>query len=64
MTLTRKWQHFTNQGGLGRADLLHVLPLTNRAWTYFNECGGGSGGDDGSVGKSHGVTLPPNYLQF
>ncbi|KAH7417851.1 carbohydrate esterase family 3 protein [Cadophora sp. MPI-SDFR-AT-0126] len=40
--------HFTNQGGLGRADLLHVLPLTNRAWTYFNRCGG-SGGDDGPL---------------
>ncbi|KAK3315918.1 carbohydrate esterase family 3 protein [Apodospora peruviana] len=30
--------HFTNQGGLGRADLLEVLPYTNQAWTYFNEC--------------------------
>ncbi|KAM3066371.1 hypothetical protein ACMFMF_010332 [Clarireedia jacksonii] len=34
---------------LGRADLLHVLPLTNRAWTYFNRCGS-SGGDDGPIG--------------
>ncbi|KAL6886462.1 hypothetical protein HDV57DRAFT_390273 [Trichoderma longibrachiatum] len=58
--------HFTNQGGLGRADLLHVLPLTNRAWTYFNECGG-SGGDDTSVadpglpayGDGDGGSTPP-----
>ncbi|KAM0547807.1 hypothetical protein ACHAPJ_010269 [Fusarium lateritium] len=40
--------HFTNQGGLGRADLLHVLPYTNKAYTYFNECGA-SGGDDGTI---------------
>ncbi|KAF1936931.1 hypothetical protein EJ02DRAFT_459115 [Clathrospora elynae] len=43
--------HFTNQGGLGRADLLHVLPVSNTAYTYFNECGGGSGGDDGLICK-------------
>ncbi|CZR48139.1 uncharacterized protein FPRO_12749 [Fusarium proliferatum ET1] len=40
--------HFTNQGGLGRADLVHVLPFTNKAYTYFNECGA-SGGDDGPI---------------
>ncbi|KAH8887189.1 hypothetical protein GQ53DRAFT_874237 [Thozetella sp. PMI_491] len=44
--------HFTNQGGLGRADLVHVLPETNTAYTYFNECSGGSGGDDGTPSKS------------
>ncbi|KAK3372649.1 carbohydrate esterase family 3 protein [Podospora didyma] len=48
--------HFTNQGGLGRADLLHVLPVTNRAWTYFNECGG-NGGDDTNPITDPG--LPP-----
>ncbi|EHK97448.1 hypothetical protein M7I_6785 [Glarea lozoyensis 74030] len=48
---------FSNQGGLGRADLLEVLPLSNRAWTYFNECGGGSGGDDG--GSIADPNLPP-----
>ncbi|KAI1120096.1 hypothetical protein F5Y10DRAFT_290321 [Nemania abortiva] len=42
--------HFTNQGGLGRADLVNVNPSTNEAFTNFNECPGGSGGDDGSVG--------------
>nr|UMZ45337.1 hypothetical protein [Paramyrothecium sp.] len=41
--------HFTNQGGLGRADLVNVLPASNTAFTYFNECGGGSGGDDGPI---------------
>ncbi|KAI1741483.1 hypothetical protein F4680DRAFT_457982 [Xylaria scruposa] len=43
--------HFTNQGGLGRADLVQVNPATNEAFTNFNECPGGSGGDDGPVGK-------------
>ncbi|KAI0095848.1 hypothetical protein GGR51DRAFT_567603 [Nemania sp. FL0031] len=41
--------HFTNQGGLGRADLVNVNPGTNEAFTNFNECPGGSGGGDGSV---------------
>ncbi|KAI0529773.1 hypothetical protein GGR58DRAFT_526027 [Xylaria digitata] len=45
-----EWLHFTNQGGLGRADLVQVNPATNEAFTHFNECPGGSGGDDGSVG--------------
>ncbi|KAK3994266.1 carbohydrate esterase family 3 protein [Cladorrhinum sp. PSN332] len=40
--------HFTNQGGIGRADLVRVLP-DNRAFTYFNDCPGGSGGDDGPI---------------
>ncbi|KAK4461303.1 hypothetical protein QBC42DRAFT_330084 [Cladorrhinum samala] len=40
--------HFSNQGGLGRADLVRVLP-DNQAFTYFNECSGGAGGDDGPI---------------
>ncbi|KAK4167804.1 CE3 protein [Cladorrhinum sp. PSN259] len=40
--------HFANQGGLGRADLVRVLP-DNQAFTYFNECPGSSGGDDGPI---------------
>ncbi|KAK4224248.1 CE3 protein [Podospora fimiseda] len=40
--------YFTNQGGLGRADLVRVLP-DNQAFTYFNECPGGAGGDDGPI---------------
>lgn len=54
--------HFTNQGGLGRADLVQVLPLSNRAWTFFNECGGGSGGDDAN-GKHHASSRPRSTQQ-
>ncbi|KAK1489353.1 hypothetical protein CCUS01_03400 [Colletotrichum cuscutae] len=40
--------HFANLGGLGRADLIEVDPVTNTAYTNFNECIG-SGGDDGAA---------------
>ncbi|KAI0145418.1 hypothetical protein GGR57DRAFT_494464 [Xylariaceae sp. FL1272] len=40
--------HFANLGGLGRADLIHTDPSTNKAWTYWNRCSG-SGGDDGAT---------------
>ncbi|KAH8891447.1 hypothetical protein GQ53DRAFT_865088 [Thozetella sp. PMI_491] len=40
--------NFANLGGLGRMDLIQVLPISNRAFTYFNECPGGGGGDDGT----------------
>ncbi|TGJ79062.1 hypothetical protein E0Z10_g9703 [Xylaria hypoxylon] len=43
--------HFANLGGLGRADLIQVVPETNVAYTNFNECLGGSGGDNGTVGN-------------
>ncbi|KAF5604267.1 acetylxylan esterase [Fusarium subglutinans] len=39
--------HFTNQGGLGRADLVHVLPFTNKLPKY-NTGGQDGGTDDGS----------------
>ncbi|KAK4450304.1 integrin alpha N-terminal [Podospora aff. communis PSN243] len=41
--------HFANLNGLGRADLMWVIPSSNLAYTYFNECPGTSGGDDGPV---------------
>ncbi|KAH8202496.1 hypothetical protein TruAng_003304 [Truncatella angustata] len=45
---------FTNQGGLYRADMVHVDPATNKAWTYFNKCGNSSG-DDGTICKRHTI---------
>ncbi|KAK8855247.1 carbohydrate esterase family 3 protein [Apiospora arundinis] len=41
--------HFANLGGKGRADFVQVLPVTNRAYTWFNECPGTGGGDDGPI---------------
>ncbi|KAK8047725.1 hypothetical protein PG996_015789 [Apiospora saccharicola] len=41
-----------NLGGKGRADFVQVLPVSNKAYTWFNECpasGGGGAGDDGPV---------------
>ncbi|KAK0384091.1 hypothetical protein NLU13_8180 [Sarocladium strictum] len=48
--------NFANLGGLGRADLIQVYPDTNEAYTYFNQCGGGRGGDDGPITDP---VLPP-----
>jgi hypothetical protein len=36
--------HFPNLGGLGRADFHQVIPRTNIAYTWFNECPGGGTG--------------------
>ncbi|KAF5001515.1 hypothetical protein FGRMN_986 [Fusarium graminum] len=46
--------HFTNQGGLGRADMVKVDPSTNKAWTYWNRCTA-TGGDDGPADKDPGL---------
>ncbi|KAE8155227.1 hypothetical protein BDV25DRAFT_146356 [Aspergillus avenaceus] len=40
--------HFPNLGGLGRADFHQVIPRTNEAYTWFNECPSGSLDDDDS----------------
>ncbi|KAK8041302.1 esterase [Apiospora phragmitis] len=40
--------HLANLGGKGRADFVQVLPVSNRAYTWFNECPA-SGGDDGAI---------------
>jgi hypothetical protein len=49
--------NFANLGGLGRADFVKVLPRSNNADTWFNECpGGNGGGDDGAIGDPQ---LPP-----
>lgn len=41
--------YFADMSGSGRKDMVQVLPTTDVAYTYYNECGngGGSGGDDG-----------------
>ncbi|KAL4934909.1 hypothetical protein BDV06DRAFT_229313 [Aspergillus oleicola] len=36
--------HFPNLGGLGRADFHQVVPHTNKAYTWFNECPGSGTG--------------------
>ncbi|KAK8001952.1 hypothetical protein PG991_014174 [Apiospora marii] len=45
--------HFANLGGKGRADFVQVLPVSNKAYTWFNECpassGNGGAGDDGPI---------------
>ncbi|EXK87540.1 hypothetical protein FOQG_08887 [Fusarium oxysporum f. sp. raphani 54005] len=46
--------HFTNQGGLGRADMVKLDPSTNKAWTYWNRCGS-TGGDDAPADKDPGL---------
>ncbi|OJJ35887.1 hypothetical protein ASPWEDRAFT_41117 [Aspergillus wentii DTO 134E9] len=41
--------HFANLGGLGRADLVQVIPRTNLAYTWFNTCPGGMDDQDPSI---------------
>ncbi|KAE8145759.1 hypothetical protein BDV25DRAFT_144353 [Aspergillus avenaceus] len=41
--------HFPNLGGLGRADMHQVIPRTNVAYTWFNECPGGGALDDSNL---------------
>ncbi|KAF4968093.1 hypothetical protein FSARC_4454 [Fusarium sarcochroum] len=46
--------HFTNQGGIGRADMVKVDPQTNKAWTYWNRCSA-AGGDDSPATTDPGL---------
>ncbi|KAK8017500.1 hypothetical protein PG993_013826 [Apiospora rasikravindrae] len=41
--------NFANLGGKDRADFVQVLPVSNKAYTWFNECPAGAGGDDGPI---------------
>lgn len=53
--------HFAKMGTSGHADVVQVLPKDNRAWTWYNDCGGvssGSGPDDGAV-TDPGLPTPP-----
>ncbi|KAB8270801.1 hypothetical protein BDV30DRAFT_241024 [Aspergillus minisclerotigenes] len=49
--------HFPNFGGLGRADYHQVIPRTNIAYTWFNECPNEALDDDDS-------TEDPNLPQY
>ncbi|KAJ5801621.1 uncharacterized protein N7518_003689 [Penicillium psychrosexuale] len=68
--------HFPNLGGLGRADYHQVIPRTNKAYTWFNVCSGGSGKalDDEDPSIDPGLPaltvphpfwpLPHNYISY
>lgn len=51
---------FAKMGNKKRADFIRVLPKTNVAYTWYNECsgGGGPGADDGPITDPQLPDLP------
>ncbi|KAF2115103.1 SGNH hydrolase-type esterase domain-containing protein [Lophiotrema nucula] len=50
--------HFARMGPLGQMDYVQVLPLTNVAYAWYNQCS--TGGDDGPITDPHLPALPDN----